>query len=195
MSVSKNRGGPPKWMVKIMENPMNKWMIWVFSPCFWRATQIVNHPYPNSFFRKPFGWEFEGFFQNDKMGKFRLWPAHNGIRGLKYLLSWPSGGIFEMYRKNIIYFRHHLVEVLFVNFPRCSWIYSICVPLFFPRCIPIFSHMCMNMTPNEDLMSWISILFFWCPLFGLASLVQWQDPINSLAERCFSPTYDYWKSK
>ncbi len=23
-----NRGGPPKWMVKIMENPMNKWMIW-----------------------------------------------------------------------------------------------------------------------------------------------------------------------
>ncbi len=28
MGVSKNRGGPPKWMVKIMENPMNKWMIW-----------------------------------------------------------------------------------------------------------------------------------------------------------------------
>ena len=25
-----NRGGkiPPKWMVKIMENPMNKWMLW-----------------------------------------------------------------------------------------------------------------------------------------------------------------------
>ena len=22
MSVSKNRGGPPKWMVKIMENPI-----------------------------------------------------------------------------------------------------------------------------------------------------------------------------
>ena len=21
-------GFPPKWMVKIMENPMNKWMIW-----------------------------------------------------------------------------------------------------------------------------------------------------------------------
>ena len=29
MGVSKNRGFPNlKWMVKIMENPMNKWMIW-----------------------------------------------------------------------------------------------------------------------------------------------------------------------
>ena len=35
LSVSRNRwvfptigGEPPKWMVKIMENPMNKWMIW-----------------------------------------------------------------------------------------------------------------------------------------------------------------------
>ena len=27
MDVSKNRG-TPKWMVKKMENPMNKWMIW-----------------------------------------------------------------------------------------------------------------------------------------------------------------------
>ena len=27
MGVSKNKG-TPKWMVKIMENPMNKWMIW-----------------------------------------------------------------------------------------------------------------------------------------------------------------------
>ncbi len=27
MGVSKNRG-TPKWMVKVMENPMNKWMIW-----------------------------------------------------------------------------------------------------------------------------------------------------------------------
>ena len=27
IGVSKNRG-TPKWMVKIMENPMNKWMIW-----------------------------------------------------------------------------------------------------------------------------------------------------------------------
>ena len=27
MGVSKN-SGTPKWMVKIMENPMNKWMIW-----------------------------------------------------------------------------------------------------------------------------------------------------------------------
>ena len=28
MGGSKNNAGPPKWMVKIMENPMNKWMIW-----------------------------------------------------------------------------------------------------------------------------------------------------------------------
>jgi len=35
MGVSKNRGGPPKVMVKIMENPMNKWMIWgVSNPLF-----------------------------------------------------------------------------------------------------------------------------------------------------------------
>ena len=27
MGVSLN-GGTPKWMVKIMENPMNKWVIW-----------------------------------------------------------------------------------------------------------------------------------------------------------------------
>ena len=34
---------PPKWMVKIMENPMNKWMIWVFSPYFWKhPTTICN---------------------------------------------------------------------------------------------------------------------------------------------------------
>ena len=40
MGVSKNRGIlPPKWMVKIMENPMNKWMIWGYH-YFWK------HPYP-----------------------------------------------------------------------------------------------------------------------------------------------------
>ena len=37
MGVSKNKG-TPKWMVKIMENPMNKWMIWGY-PYFWK------HPY------------------------------------------------------------------------------------------------------------------------------------------------------
>ena len=29
-------GKPPKWMVKIMENPMNKWMIWGVFPYFWK---------------------------------------------------------------------------------------------------------------------------------------------------------------
>ena len=42
MGLSKNRG-TPKWMVKIMENPMNKWMIWGFSHYFWFNTQIY-HP-------------------------------------------------------------------------------------------------------------------------------------------------------
>ena len=39
MDVSKNRG-TPKWMVKIMENTMNKWMIW--GEYFWK------HPYFNT---------------------------------------------------------------------------------------------------------------------------------------------------
>ncbi len=39
---TKNRGGPPKWMVKIMENPMNKWMIWGYY-YFWK------HPSMNRF--------------------------------------------------------------------------------------------------------------------------------------------------
>ena len=33
MGVFKNNG-TPKWMVKIMENPMNKWMIWGVFPLF-----------------------------------------------------------------------------------------------------------------------------------------------------------------
>ena len=32
-------GKPPKWMVKIMENPMNKWMIWGVFPIF-----LEGHP-------------------------------------------------------------------------------------------------------------------------------------------------------
>ena len=34
MGVSKNNG-TPKWMVYVMENPMNKWMIWGY-PYFWK---------------------------------------------------------------------------------------------------------------------------------------------------------------
>ena len=42
MGVSKNRG-TPKWMVKIMETPMNKWMIWgVIYPYFWFNTQYIS---------------------------------------------------------------------------------------------------------------------------------------------------------
>ncbi len=42
MGVSKNKG-TPKWMVKIMEHPMNKWMIWGY-PYFWFNTRIGNSP-------------------------------------------------------------------------------------------------------------------------------------------------------
>ena len=33
-------GKTPKWMVKIMENLMNKWMIWGFYHYFWVDTHI-----------------------------------------------------------------------------------------------------------------------------------------------------------
>ena len=39
MGVSRNRG-IPKWMVKIMENPINPWMIWGDFPHYFRK-----HPY------------------------------------------------------------------------------------------------------------------------------------------------------
>ena len=39
MGVSKN-SGTPKWMVKIMENPMNKWMIWGAHPYFGGNTHM-----------------------------------------------------------------------------------------------------------------------------------------------------------
>ena len=32
--LPKIRGGPPKWMVKIMETPINPWMIWGENPLF-----------------------------------------------------------------------------------------------------------------------------------------------------------------
>ena len=42
MDVEPKIGGffPPKWMVKTMENPMNKWMIWRFSHYFWKHPDI-----------------------------------------------------------------------------------------------------------------------------------------------------------
>ena len=41
VGVSKNNG-TPKWMVQIMENPMNKWMIWgVKTPYFWFNTDVI----------------------------------------------------------------------------------------------------------------------------------------------------------
>ena len=46
MDVSKNRG-TPKWMVKIMENPINMgWFGWV-SPYFWVDTHIFIYKYRN----------------------------------------------------------------------------------------------------------------------------------------------------
>ncbi len=34
---------PPKWMVRIMENPMNKWMIWGAHPYFGKHPYIHNY--------------------------------------------------------------------------------------------------------------------------------------------------------
>ena len=34
---------PPKWMVKIMENPMNKWMIWGETPLFLETAIWANY--------------------------------------------------------------------------------------------------------------------------------------------------------
>ena len=43
MGVSKNRA-TPKWMVKIMENPMNKWMIWGYH-YFWKHPYVYIYTY------------------------------------------------------------------------------------------------------------------------------------------------------
>ena len=49
-------GGTPKWMMKIMENPMNKWMMWGY-PYFWKhpfvkrnreKKHVHNHLWPIS---------------------------------------------------------------------------------------------------------------------------------------------------
>ena len=40
MGVSKNRGGPPKWMVKIMENPIKMDDLGGKNPYFWFNTHI-----------------------------------------------------------------------------------------------------------------------------------------------------------
>ena len=40
MDVSKNRGGSPKWMVKIMENPIKMDDLGGFSHYFWVDTHI-----------------------------------------------------------------------------------------------------------------------------------------------------------
>ena len=45
VGVSKNRG-TPKWMVKIMENPMNKWMIWGENPPIFGNTHMSDTDTP-----------------------------------------------------------------------------------------------------------------------------------------------------
>ena len=49
MGVSKNRGGPPKWMVKIMEKPIDPWMIWGENPLF-SETSISKFTFPMSYY-------------------------------------------------------------------------------------------------------------------------------------------------
>ena len=55
MGVSKNRGIlPPKWMVNIMENPMNKWMIWGYIPLF------LETPTCSTMFSVPWIFQWKG---------------------------------------------------------------------------------------------------------------------------------------
>ena len=42
MVFPKNRGGPPKWMVKIMKTPMSKWMILGGKPTIFGLTPIYH---------------------------------------------------------------------------------------------------------------------------------------------------------
>ncbi len=42
-------GKTPKWMVKIMENPMNKWMIWCFFPLFLETSIYTKKKIPDEF--------------------------------------------------------------------------------------------------------------------------------------------------
>ncbi len=48
MGVSKNRGGPPKWMV-YNGKPYCKWMIWGY-PYFWKHPTLIIHVIPSRMF-------------------------------------------------------------------------------------------------------------------------------------------------
>ena len=55
---------PPKWMVKIVENPMNKWMIWGYIPLFLETPMCI------------FGWKQRDFFQKTETAlKTQHWTA------------------------------------------------------------------------------------------------------------------------
>ena len=61
MDVSQNRGeNPPKWMVKIMENPMNKWMIWGGFPGFPIFLETPKWRFGSDYFPFHFGVIFVG---------------------------------------------------------------------------------------------------------------------------------------
>ena len=80
---TKNRGGKtgtPKWMVKIMENPMNKWMIWGYH-YFWE------HPFVEMFicfFRAAEGLWWKGMYLEVDLLRcwfvffWRLLKVHDG---------------------------------------------------------------------------------------------------------------------
>ena len=65
MDVSKNRGFPPKWMVKIRENPMNKWMIWGENPPFSETPHILVMKFLGALKKK-------SEFLTESMGPIRL---------------------------------------------------------------------------------------------------------------------------
>ncbi len=76
---TKNRGGfPPKWMVKIMENPMIKWMIWVVFPYFWK------HPYRCRCWIRKRGER--SFFKDERR---EVDGSFGGKSDVSFVLMWP----------------------------------------------------------------------------------------------------------
>ena len=111
MDVSKNRGGPPRWMVKIMENPI-------------KMDDLGNLGVYTHYFRKhPYG--FAGVFQWDpNFGEVKDQFAN--VAGWGPWTSWPTGfGLSYTYRSSRIpycWWKQILLQLIFmVNTLLCIY--------------------------------------------------------------------------
>ena len=78
---------PPKWMVKIMENPMNKWMIWGENPTIFGNIPIY----------KP--WK-------DPLGRGSHNPIVRGRKRLPWLLTTCVCPVMILQVKQVVQTRH-----------------------------------------------------------------------------------------